>query len=460
MLFTVSSSKKTNESGHNDLQNSSSCESIDESYAPLSQNVLFRELPEFYKKQFEDYVVPLNEQRIININMNNKDDFSWIADCKDLDWLTLNMSEDIDIEKLLYMSNLKNLSRLDINFACQLDYNKLIDLILHSNIKELCIKFERRGAFYKKDIDFINEILNSKTLYYFSFSGSHQDGFACEADFKKNLFTLTYPNDNFSNSTLRIPFGYENVLFSNGMRYQIRNNGKEADFLFHTSSSKIITNWRESNYKVFQESLAKLEKVYEKLDIDEKDSDKEKLKKILHYIVQNYAYDNKCYLNSAEKYYEDGRLKRALDSKEIICGNYSAIFQALANRAGLESYIIDGSLYGTQVRHSWNKVNIDGKYYLVDPTWIDNLYDTLNCLSGLVDEDLLLRIAYLINQDEYVLRQYKLREDFTKDIEHTSNFILPSINVLLFALMLDIFNSYKKNQEDNISKRHILQKRM
>lgn len=116
----------------------------------------------------------------------------------------------------------------------------------------------------------------------------------------------------------------------------------------------------------------KLNSILDEIDIQDTDSDKEKLRKISLYIVDNLEYDKdiskKLEQNEdtgSDDFYKDGFLYGALEKESQICGNYSALLHALGNRSGLEIYDV-GSL-----EHAWNMVRIDEEYYIVDLTFVD-----------------------------------------------------------------------------------------
>lgn len=111
------------------------------------------------------------------------------------------------------------------------------------------------------------------------------------------------------------------------------------------------------------------------LNINENSSDIDKLNEILLYILENFEYDDIVASNNANNiedsklvssFYTNGALD-ALYNKNgnIICGNYAALFQALANRVGLTSY------YVTSPNHAWNLVCFNGERYYIDSTWLD-----------------------------------------------------------------------------------------
>ncbi len=58
---------------------------------------------------------------------------------------------------------------------------------------------------------------------------------------------------------------------------------------------------------------------------------------------------------------------------DAVCVGYAKAFHAIASAAGLESVYIEGVVDSSESGwgHAWNKVNVDGKWRVVDTTWND-----------------------------------------------------------------------------------------
>ncbi|MCM1285543.1 MAG: fibronectin type III domain-containing protein [Acetobacter sp.] len=90
----------------------------------------------------------------------------------------------------------------------------------------------------------------------------------------------------------------------------------------------------------------------------------EKIKNIYDYVckVCNYDYSN-------SKDYKKFTAYGALIDGSAVCQGYSTLLYRMLEDAGIDNKII------TSTDHSWNIVEIDGKYYNVDATWDDSNYD-------------------------------------------------------------------------------------
>ena len=111
-----------------------------------------------------------------------------------------------------------------------------------------------------------------------------------------------------------------------------------------------------------------LDSIIAELDLTN-DDEETKLKKITLFVINRIEYDDTKELDENYNYYP---MYFALNSDEGICINYSCLWQALANRAGIKSY----QLYSDA--HTWNIINDE---FYIDSTFIDN-----GAIVKLVDE--------------------------------------------------------------------------
>lgn len=107
-------------------------------------------------------------------------------------------------------------------------------------------------------------------------------------------------------------------------------------------------------------------------------TDLEKARLIYSWITHNISYDvealNNLFNNNI---YPDVSTHNVLINRSTICSGYANLYQQLAEKMGLKSIVILGYAKGVnyavgednEVNHGWNGVKIDGKWYLVDPTW-------------------------------------------------------------------------------------------
>ena len=102
-------------------------------------------------------------------------------------------------------------------------------------------------------------------------------------------------------------------------------------------------------------------------------TDHDKAWAIYDWVTSNIRYD-KDSINSINLGLDpEAKITEALRRRKGVCENFAAIFNDVAIKSGLKSYVIDG--YTKQggevdkVGHNWCAININNKWYLTDPTW-------------------------------------------------------------------------------------------
>lgn len=131
-------------------------------------------------------------------------------------------------------------------------------------------------------------------------------------------------------------------------------------------------------------SLIIIDNIYNMLN-DSSLSDEDKIKSITSYIISNYYYNEEVSNsedidNEIALSYNEKPITSLSREDGIICVNYACLFQALANRFGLESYEISNDI------HAWNCVNLDNDLYYYDLTFLDS-YNNVEVLNSLNSSD-------------------------------------------------------------------------
>lgn len=103
--------------------------------------------------------------------------------------------------------------------------------------------------------------------------------------------------------------------------------------------------------------------------------EKDIAKSFSYWIMQNISYDISGYINNE---YNGNGTTGTLTGKKGVCQDFSELFEAMCDRAGIKCYTIigyakvfdykPGSRF-ERTNHSWNMVNLDGNNYLMDITW-------------------------------------------------------------------------------------------
>lgn len=102
-------------------------------------------------------------------------------------------------------------------------------------------------------------------------------------------------------------------------------------------------------------------------------SDKDKTRAAFVWVSTNISYDvqNMYAVNLYEK--EEDKIIKTLQTRKGICSNYANLFAEICTKVGIKAYVVGG--YTKQkttidlLSHAWTAANIDGKWFLFDPTW-------------------------------------------------------------------------------------------
>lgn len=102
-------------------------------------------------------------------------------------------------------------------------------------------------------------------------------------------------------------------------------------------------------------------------------TDNDKIRAAFHWTASNISYDvaNMFAVNFNETELE--KIAKTVQTKKGVCSHYAAVFNDIAKKIGIESYIIEG--YTKQngkvgdLAHAWVAAKIDGQWFLFDPTW-------------------------------------------------------------------------------------------
>jgi hypothetical protein len=104
---------------------------------------------------------------------------------------------------------------------------------------------------------------------------------------------------------------------------------------------------------------------------------KDSIQSIFHWVINEVDYDPQQLLlvNRSTTYgsLNQNTIREAIRRKKGVCLHYAQLFNALLQRAGYESYVIQG--YTRQDKsddkyaHAWNAVKSNGQWFLYDPTW-------------------------------------------------------------------------------------------
>jgi Transglutaminase-like superfamily len=102
-------------------------------------------------------------------------------------------------------------------------------------------------------------------------------------------------------------------------------------------------------------------------------TENDKIRAVFYWTTSNIQYDiDNMYAINFNETTED-KINKTLKSKKGVCINYAEIFNDIAKKVGIKSFVIEG--YTKQngktdyVAHAWCGAKIDNKWFVFDPTW-------------------------------------------------------------------------------------------
>lgn len=102
-------------------------------------------------------------------------------------------------------------------------------------------------------------------------------------------------------------------------------------------------------------------------------TENEKIRAVFYWTASNIKYDVKNMFTQNASETQQEKIDNALKTRKGVCIHYAEIFNAVSNKIGIETKIIEG--YTKQngvvatVSHAWCAAKIDNKWFLFDPTW-------------------------------------------------------------------------------------------
>ena len=154
------------------------------------------------------------------------------------------------------------------------------------------------------------------------------------------------------------------------------------------------TKVKEVNAQILHEHMSDMEKVYA----------------INDYICEQTMYHEEAAQSIDETgkmnpmYFDANLATGVFTNGQAVCEGYASAFMLLARDAALESIMVSGYRKDElDVRHAWNRVNIEGNWYVVDVTFNDqeDIYNSILLLPDTMSD-------LLYQDDEYYVIDTKL----------------------------------------------------
>ncbi len=276
-----------------------------------------------------------------------------------------------------FLNDMPNLEKLEIMDYRSLPLDELDGSIFTKDITVKIISCNNISSFSEERYAFLKDIPSINTLILQN-SRHYNTGPLCALNIESGFLESLH---NVSNLTLYVNdelfYNYKDLTFLDSLSLE----GKPYNVAMFFNN-KDLNNLKDAGVVVTtrdMDTLVKanndIDKIIEGLNILPTDGEKEKINKVLLYILENYSYDpnvakwaseDKKYLIDHSKFYGDGVLQGSLKGETQICGNYAAMFAALAHCLDLKAdYVYNNT-------HAWDLVKVGDKYYYIDPTILEH----------------------------------------------------------------------------------------
>ena len=118
-----------------------------------------------------------------------------------------------------------------------------------------------------------------------------------------------------------------------------------------TASTNQIANYIKANFK----------------------TENDKVRAVFYWIATNISYDVKSMFEPNTIQNPQEKIAVTLKTKTGVCIHYAEVFKDIANKTGIKTHLIVGYTKQNRViatmSHAWCASQIDGKWFLFDPTW-------------------------------------------------------------------------------------------
>lgn len=154
--------------------------------------------------------------------------------------------------------------------------------------------------------------------------------------------------------------------------------GYNLDYNYYQSTGELesmtfVPKYRDNDKEKIINYRTELNNKIEEIinsEIKEGYSDFQKEYAIVNYLLKNCQYDYEGYYKDDIKW-ECFTAYGALVNNLCVCQGYAESLKLLLNACGIYCEVVTGTAGEKNEGHAWNIVNIDGKYYQIDTTWMD-----------------------------------------------------------------------------------------
>ncbi len=230
----------------------------------------------------------------------------------------------------------------------------------------------------------------------------------------KNIY-YTVLNNGWIDFTFYCPKSYVNCVddvrqIANSNEYITKLNGYVSPFNSYKKYNTYITNNTEIYLKVdklyneneIMQINIEIDRIFNQLGISKNANQKDNIKKIHDYLIQNINYDEE-YDDSQKDTTLSNKANGALFYKTALCSGYTDTFALMLDRLNIPNFKISND------EHVWNVVYADNKWLHIDITWDDDEVNKNNYYN-----------FYLINTAELKekdVEKHTFNEDFYLELK-------------------------------------------
>ncbi|WP_081413176.1 transglutaminase domain-containing protein [Aneurinibacillus terranovensis] len=179
---------------------------------------------------------------------------------------------------------------------------------------------------------------------------------------RETTFTITYMGDTSDLEDLIADVTEQALRDDNYTKYNLKSHGFKAMGFDNDMAIEFAYEYRTTKEQE-EEVDERVNQILNRI-IKKGMNDDEKEKAIHDYIVANTRYDTN---------YNNYTAYEALTQGKAVCQGYALLAYKMLDKAGIQNQIVEGTA-GDQP-HTWNLVNLDGKWYNLDCTWDDPVPD-------------------------------------------------------------------------------------
>ena len=335
--------------------------------------------------------VDVNLEQLNNSNIEIVELYNSSVDASNIDCdIEILVMHNTDIENAGALANLNKLQDLEINFSNVKDISFLGDMkklktlsLINNNIDDYSVLSDLKldelilSCTQVNDWDFIRELKTVKSLNI-AFTNFSDMSLLTNLNKLENLDLSYTLIDNIC--------GLENLDKLDSLNLSACYMLDDYSYLANINQAVSVKldnmEMKYDNYTYFNspttisddlEVKSDVIEFYDSLGITEDLSDEEKVRLITIAVLDRVSYISDLTLESSD-YCNDNELRSALDG-EGLCSSYTALTSELLNLAGVENYEITGTAIESEpdYLHKWNVVKIDGEWYGLDLTFLDDL---------------------------------------------------------------------------------------